>query len=699
MLCFLLSTVSFAQQYHEPGVAAPTWQDAVGSIAALPPTGNNLGDIRLETTTFGIYAWDGAAWVLASGGGGGGGTVTSASVVTANGFSGSVANATTTPAITLSTTVAAGLIKSTGSAFVAAISGTDYQPAGNYITSLTSDVVAAGPGAAAATIQTNVVTNSKLAQVPTNTIKGNNTGSTSNVLDLTAAQVNTMLGTVTSVSGTAPVMSSGGATPAISMPVSTNGADGYLSAADHTTFSAKQDPLSFVPPLVNTALSVAINGSVADDKLSFAATADATKLLNFDLSGETTGKTLTIAPQNTSNLTLHVPQPATAGGAGMALVQDETTGFIFGSGITSSIGAANSMMQLANATTANRAQIKLHSYFNGNSVAGVSTLTSRSGTIAVNAAVVAGQDYSAWTAQAGATTPGSAPISGFWAFKANTVNALTVTSDFHLQLTNLAGTRADRFYLTSEGLLQLPGYGAGYAKFDASGNISSSATISPTDIPLTTNHILVGSAGGLATDVAMSNDAAILASGALTIQTNVISNAKLAQAPTLTLKGNNTGGTANESDLTVAQVNTMLGTVTNVTGTAPVVSSGGATPAISMAAATNAVNGYLTAADHTTFSFAASKPMTVVNNAASPYTVAPSTDYDILVDTSGGAVTINAPAAAGNTNYAFRVKKIAGAAAVTVASSDNIDGAGTFSITVLNSAFEFKTNGATFYVY
>lgn len=56
------------------------------------------------------------------------GTVTSASVVTANGFAGSVANPTTTPAITLSTTVT-GLLKGNGSAVSAAASGTDYAPA------------------------------------------------------------------------------------------------------------------------------------------------------------------------------------------------------------------------------------------------------------------------------------------------------------------------------------------------------------------------------------------------------------------------------------------------------------------------------------------------------------------------------------------------------------------------------------------
>lgn len=249
-----------------------------------------------------------------------------------------------------------------------------------------------------------------------------------------------------------------------------------------TALNGKQSSLTFSPPLVNTAGTVAINGDVADNALDFVNSSDATKKTKLDLSAQTTGTTVTLTPQSTSNQVIHLPPVATASGAAMALLQDETTGFIFSNGITSSIGAANSMMQLANASTANRAQIKLHSYFNGTSVAGVSTLTSRSGTIGTNAAVVAGQDYSKWTAQAGATTPGSAPISGAWAFKANTVNSLTVTSDFHLQLTNLAGTLADRFYLTSEGIPQFPALNVagGYVQTDGSGNLSS-ATIPNAD--------------------------------------------------------------------------------------------------------------------------------------------------------------------------------------------------------------------------
>ncbi len=55
------------------------------------------------------------------------------------------------------------------------------------------------------------------------------------------------------------------------------------------------------------------------------------------------------------------------------------------------------------------------------------------------------------------------------------------------------------------------------------------------------------------------------------------------------------------------------GTVTSVTGTAPVVSSGGATPAISMAAATGSVNGYLTSTDWTTFNNKGSGTVTAVS--------------------------------------------------------------------------------------
>ena len=57
----------------------------------------------------------------------------------------------------------------------------------------TGDVTSTA-GAVALTIGTNVVTNAKAAQMSTNTIKGNNTGATANSIDLTVAQVQSMLG-------------------------------------------------------------------------------------------------------------------------------------------------------------------------------------------------------------------------------------------------------------------------------------------------------------------------------------------------------------------------------------------------------------------------------------------------------------------------------------------------------------------------
>jgi hypothetical protein len=90
--------------------------------------GNTAGqkyDLNTLTAGTGITITNGAGSITIAGTGG---TVTSVSVVSANGFAGTVANSTTTPAITLTTTIT-GILKGNGTAISAAVSGTDYAPA------------------------------------------------------------------------------------------------------------------------------------------------------------------------------------------------------------------------------------------------------------------------------------------------------------------------------------------------------------------------------------------------------------------------------------------------------------------------------------------------------------------------------------------------------------------------------------------
>lgn len=96
---------------------------------------------------------------------------------------------------TFTGTLSAAAISASGAITGSNLSGTN---TGDQTITLTGDVTGSGTGSFAATIGSNKVTNAQLAQAPANTIKGNNTGSTANELDLTTSQVKTMLGITTS---------------------------------------------------------------------------------------------------------------------------------------------------------------------------------------------------------------------------------------------------------------------------------------------------------------------------------------------------------------------------------------------------------------------------------------------------------------------------------------------------------------------
>lgn len=214
------------------------------------------------------------------------GNKTFTGAIAASNFSGShsgTSSGTNTGDVTIGTASGLSLVNQVLSLGLAsagvtgALSGTDWntfnakQVAGSYITALTGDVTAAGPGSVAATIATNAVTNAKAAQMAANTIKGNNTGVTANSLDLTVAEVKTLLNlagtnsgdvTLTAVGATPNANGASLATQAITLQPANASFPGVLLAADWTTFNAKQAAGNYITALTGDATATG-PGSVA----------------------------------------------------------------------------------------------------------------------------------------------------------------------------------------------------------------------------------------------------------------------------------------------------------------------------------------------------------------------------------------------------------------------------------------------------
>ena len=131
-------------------------------------------------------------------------------------------------------------------------------------------------------------------------------------------------------------------------------------------------------------------------------------------------------------------------------------------------------------------------------------------------------------------------------------------------------------------------------------------------------------------------------SGSTNTLTN-IANASLTNSA-ITINGTSTslGGSIN------------VGTVTDVTGTSPVVSSGGATPAISMPAATASVNGYLTSTDWTTFNNKSNTNGTVTSVAALTLgTTGTDLTSTVATGTTTPVITLNVPTASASNRGAL----------------------------------------------
>jgi len=193
--------------------------------------------------------------------------------------------------------------------------------------------------------------------------------------------------------------------------------------------------------------------------------------------------------------------------------------------------------------------------------------------------------------------------------------------------TNLNGTNAQ---------IDISPTGTGHVHINPSG--AGSIEINPTSAGTINNMVIGGTTPKAITGTTIT---ATTFSGSGASLTSIPNSALVNSAITINGTSTSLGGSIS------------VGTVTSVTGTAPVVSSGGATPAISMAAANTTTNGYLTSTDWNTFNGKGSGSVTSVGGTGTVSGISLSGTVTTSGNlTLGGTLNLSSPPVIGNTTPA-----------------------------------------------
>lgn len=445
------------------------------------------------------------------------------------------------------------------------------QAAGNYIAALTGDVVANGPGSVSSTIQVNVISNAKLAQMAAHTFKGNNTGSTANVLDLTATQLTAELNNFVGdtgfggTKGLVPAPSAGDAAASkflkadgtwttVSVPTLTVGsynsqtpsADGSVITGGSIYF---QSASITNPGMVSTSTqsfagNKTFTGNISALNLSGTNTGDQTITLTGDVTGSGTGSfaaTISNSAVTNTKLANMVNNTIKGNKSGISSVPSdlslsdvvETTSSILtiSNGSKAIVGASNLSIQVAQSSAGQSGYLSSTDWSTFNSK-GSGTVTSVAVVTAngVSGSVATATTTPAITLTLGAITPSSIVASG------------TVSGS------NLSGTNTGDQTIT------------------LTGDVTGSGT------------------GSFATTVANS----------------AITNVKMANMANNTVKGNTSGGTAAPSDLALSNVVEATSSVLTITNGSKVI-VGASNLSIQVAQSSGSVSGYLSSTDWNTF--------------------------------------------------------------------------------------------------